>query len=554
MRVFFQFEYDALPRNVRRQLALSVANPEQLVYGQGKASKLWLALNLALLFVASLFLIILASYHFADPADDLLWASKGKLVWYILLSLAASYGAYSLWHYRDLKRRLHFLPGVYLFPLSLIDARKDKIAVYDLVQMRKLEATHHSKNTRYTKTVFNFIFNDGSRTSLTIRDKSLADAALEKFHRFKNTARLAYHSRDLAGLYGFDPFLDLRKGRWRGALNHIKMTWSQQLLDRLIEYKLPLILLVFALASLLWYGRNAAADKRMYLNAKQEKTESSYLAYIARGKFHVTEMRQELPRIVLNEIQSRNSVTMLRTLKARFPASEITEDINQEIHLLYHQAFLNFKAQAVNADARLIKSIEYLLKHAEENDDPQVAIHLSRPSDHDLNQLDASLRLRENRQRGMRIVPAAKYFADDNAKAREAKLIKGISAGFNAIFPSDVLSFSPADASQPSNAMLQIDYQLEPSGKFYPSSPLNKQDAFAGLIVRFKAAIVIPDIKERWKFDLDVAPPDAMPGTVESQVYTVMAESAFDKLASKINAAFFRPGSAAFTKQAKSGN
>ena len=559
MRIFYQFDYDALPRNVKKHLARSVRSPDYLVHGQVMSNLRWYALHVAICLACIFFIYLGAEADFGDPVKDTSWADTGMIVWYAILFFGVVYSGHAIWQRMQLSAKFHFLPGRYLFPLALVDIRSSKIAVHDLAQLRKLEATHHESNGRYKKTVFSFNFNDGTSKSLVINNLNQAEIALEKFNSYQSKARAAFHNRDIASLYGFDPFLDVRKNKWKEALDTSGV--AKKIIGLLHYLKTPLLILAVVIASLFWYGRNAASDKKMYLNAKQQKTESAYLGYIANGKFRVAEMQAELPRVVFNETLKKNSVTLLRNLKTRFPQSDILPEVAEEIHLLYDRSLQKFKAQAVNSDTGLIKSMEQLLKFAEEHDNPNVAISFARPTASDLSQLDAFLRLKENKLRGMKIIPAAKYFADDSAAAREARITTGIRSAFSTIFPNDVLAFNANAAAKDNVPKLLIAYQIEPSGKVYTSE--KQDDAFVGLVMRFKAAIMVPNARDRWKFDLEVEPPDSFDveyktssrdsvhQAPEGQVYAVMAERAFDKLANKINAAFFSPDSAVFMRQVK---
>lgn len=561
MRVFYQFDYDALPRNVKKHLARSVRSPDYLVHAQVMSNLRWYLLHGMILAVCAFLIYLAAAADFGDPVKDTAWGDTGLITWYAILFFGVVYAGHAMWQRLQLSAKFRFLPGRYLFPLALVDIRNNKIAVHDLAQLRKLNATHHESNGRYNKTVFSFNFNDGSRKDLVITNLNQAEIALEKFNHYQTKARAAFHNRDISSLYGFDPFLDVRRNKWKNALDHSKL--SKQVLNLLQLIKLPLLMLAIVIAALFWYGRNVAADKKMYLNAKHMKTEVAYQGYIAHGKFRVAEMQAELPRVVFNEVQKKNSVSMLRGLKTRFPQSDILPDVAEEIHLLYDGALQKFREQAVNSDMGLIKSMEQLLKHAEEHDNPNVAISFDRPTASELSQLDAFLKLRENKLRGMKIIPAAKYFADDSAAIREARITTGIRSAFNSIFPNDVLAFNANAAAGDNVPKLQIAYQIEPSGKVYSSE--KQDDAFVGLVMRFKAAIVVPGARDRWKFDLEVEPPDsfnveyktsssdAVRRAPEGQVYAVMAERAFDKLAARINAAFFRPDSAVFMRQMKNG-
>ncbi len=561
MRVFYQLDYDALSRDVKKQLARSVRNPDYLVHAEAMSNRSWYLRHAALMAVCFFFIYLAAVASFGDPINDLAWDNTGLIVWYAILFFGVVYAGNEIWQRMQLSAKFRFIPGCYLFPLALLDIRSNKIAVHDLAQLRKLDATHYESKGRYQRTVFSFNFNDGTRKDLIINNQGLAEATLGKFNIYKTRAKDAFHNRDLASLYGFDPLLDVRRNKWREANPAAGL--GKRLLNLLTQFKVPLLILAIFMAALFWYGRNTAADKKMYLNAKHMQTEAAYLGYLAHGKFKITEIQAELPRVVFNEVQKRNSVTMLRQLKLRFPHSDILPDIAEEIHLLYDSSLKKFREQAVNSDTALIRSMEQLLNYAEEHDDPNVAISFNRPTENDLSKLDAVLKQKEKQIRGKQIIPAAKYFANDSAAVREARIITGVRSAFASIFPNDVLSFN-ANPVAPDNAPgLQIAYQIEPSGEIFGSE--KHDSAFVGMLVRFKAALIVPDTKDRWKFDLEVTPPDSfnvqyttssnapVKQAPEGQVYAVMAERAFDKLANKINAAFFRPDSAVYMKQLKNG-
>ncbi len=561
MRVFYQFDYDALPRNVKKHLIRSVKNPDFLVHGQVMSSMGWYLLHGFILAVCTFFIYLLAASNFGNPLQDKAWTDTGLLFWYAVLFLGVVYAAHAIWQRMQLNTKFRFLPGWYLFPLALVDMRSSKIAVHDLAQLRKLESRHDERDGKYKRTIFSFSFNDGSQKNLIISNLSQAEAALKKFNVYKSKARDAFHQRDIASLYGYDPLLDVRKNKWKEALGHSGK--NKQVLKLSSFLKLPLLLIMLAtvLATLFWYGRNAVADKKMYLHAKQQQTESAYLGYIAHGKFKVTEMQDELPRVLFKEALNDNSVTHLRKLKARFPHADILPEVEEEIHMLYFNALQKFRAQAVNADAKLLRSVESLLKFSEEHDDPNVPIKFTRPTATELGQLDASLKNREKTIKDKKIVPAAKYFSDDSVAVREARIANNINKAFSSIFPSDILNFSAATGGNDNRPSLEITYQVEPSGKLFAS--VNTNEVYAGLSLRFNAVIVIPESKDRWKFNLQVDTPDypntsyiksslnSSSDTAQSDSYTSMTGRAFDELEEKINQAMFRPDSAVYLKQQK---
>lgn len=565
MQVQYQYDFEKLPGGVRNQLRKSIGNNAYLIYGETRSNFALYFLNGLLALFCGFLLYASATANFGDPLRDTLWSTPGSMIWYAILLFGIVHALVAIRKRMVLNKKFRFLPGRYVFPFALVDARANKVSIFDLTQMRKLDAIHHSTNGAYSKTVFQFKMNDGLSQTITIQNRSQAELMLSNFNLAQEAARKAFDERDVPALYGFDPVLDLRKAKWPGASQQ-DTAWLKNAGKTLAASTMPLVLVsAVVLAALFWYARNAAADGTAYENARQLKTEAAYLAYIEHGKFHVKEMQAALPRVVFDEVRQKRSVSLLRDLKKRFPGADIQADIPLEIHALYQKAWQKFQLQAVSTDSHLVTSMEQLLRFAEEHDNPQVAIKFTRPTADDLSQLDAFLKSKEARLNGAKMIMAAKYFADDSASVREARIIEGLRSAFSSIFPNDVLAFSVANVRkngvQVVQPMLDIAYRIEPSGSIYSSEKNN--DAFVGLVMRFHAAIMVPEVEEHWKFDLEVEPPqtfrveyktatpNALSRPSDSQVYAVMAERAFDQLASKITAAFFRADSAIYLKQMK---
>ncbi|MFZ6770401.1 hypothetical protein ACO0LM_25375 [Undibacterium sp. Di26W] len=257
MRVFYQFDFDTLPRSVKKQLLKSVSNPDYLVHADTTSNRIWFGLNALLILFCSILLWLVA---FSDAMESLsiLWEDQRAIFLYALLLTGLIYGVHAIWQRNQLNKEFYFLPGCYLFPLAIVDVRSWKIGIYDLAQLHKLEVTHNNVNGKYKKTLFKFNFYDGSAKTLAIKDRNKAEIVLNNFNLSQGVARTAFHNRDTQTLNGFDPFLELRKAKWAGALNDAKNGTQKKLLVRLIDLKLPLVLIAIALAILLWYGKNAA--------------------------------------------------------------------------------------------------------------------------------------------------------------------------------------------------------------------------------------------------------------------------------------------------------
>lgn len=566
MPAHYRYDYAVLPTNVKRQLRKSCADPRFLVWGDVRSNLSVWWWNGLLIALCGFCLVAGVSTDFGDPVRDHGWSETDSIIGYALLWFGLIWGTSTIYRRVRLQKTFGFVPGRYVFPFTLIDARSETIIAYDLTQLDDLGAVHQHGNGRYNKTVCTFQLNDGSRQVITIGDKGAAEAMLHSFYAFQQQAKTAFEQRDAAGVLGFDPFFDLRRKQWPGAnparepglANYLKY----QAINLFWAARPWLMLLALVAAAVLWYGRNVAADHEMYRQAKQQRTEATYNGYLAHGKYHLAEMRAALPRIAFDEVKQKRSVSALRELRTRFPHTDIEPDIKQEIHALYQRAKDKFEAQAVATDSQLVATMGQLLRFAEENDAPQVLIQFTRPTPEELSRLDGFLHAREAQLPGIKMALAAQHFANDSAAAREARITGGLRNAFNTIFPNDVLSFMVGTPGKKARPVLDIAYQIEPSGAVYFSQK-HREDAFVGLKIRFQASINVPQASERWNFDLEVEPPQTFQVAYKTtgpegearpapgQVYAVMAERAFDQLDSKITAAFFRADSAVFIQQMK---
>lgn len=560
----YQYNFDQLPDRVRGALRDSANNPEFLIHANCRSNLAGYIFSGLLVLVCGFFLLLAAAADFGDPLKDSGWREPGIIILYAILIFGITMAGLAVRKRRHLNRKFGFLPGWYVFAFALVDANSEHLSIFDLMQLKALDATHHSTNGIYSHTMFKFNFKDGTQNNLSISNKTQAEALLRNFDWYRDQARAAYEARDAQKLAGYDPFLELRQNNWAGAKQTPggfvpALKYHGQNLMRTLQ---PLAMLAaIAIGALFWLGRSAASDYQMHQTAKRLATEAAYAGYIAHGKFYVAEMQAALPRVAFVETLPKKSVSLLRSLKSRFPQSDIVPDVKKEIHVLYQRSMQKFQEQAVNTDNTLVATMEQLLQFAEQRDNPQVTIKFTRPTTEQLGELDAFLKASERKLPNMKMALASRHFANDTASVREARILDGLRSAFGSIFPNDVLSFSVGSGGKNAHPALDIAYRIEPSGSIYFSEK-NKDDAFVGLAIRFQASIIVPEVAEHWNFELEVQPPnefrveyktaaggESRPS--EGQVYSVMAERAFDQLSSKITAAFFRPDSAVFIRQMK---
>ncbi len=555
-------DYVLLPRKVKKQLRDALTNPKNIVYQFPTSawrtyatSAFWV---LVLLFLG----VSILGNGFGDPLSDNGVQNNGFFITYCILGTLTAYAVGAVLNYRNLCDMFPFKPGLYLLPFTLIDARSAKLKVYDMVLLRQVEITIHRTNGRYTKTEFKLAFKDGKRHSFFIVDEARATDVPARWDALKSQTHAAHENRDAAALQGFDPFAELRNNNWQ-----LKQSDAQggALWLRLLGSRVAVAAIVGSLCAVaVGLVRNFASDKAMYRAINEQKTEANYVGYISNGWLKVREARTALPRVAFDEVRRQQSVTALKRLLKRYPAANLQDDVHAEIHVLYQKAFALFQKQVSDANSSLLPVMQRLMDFLEAKGDPNVQIHFSRPSSSALEDLDLRLKLRGGKFGN--VIPAASHFTASSAATRESRIAAALQVGFHATFPNDVLALQVNNSVNVTPPMLDIHYEIEPSGALYTeqnNSPAQVARQFVGLVARFKVVLVVPDSADRWQFELEVQPPEtftvnyktqqgvASQGPQDSQVYAVMAERAFEQLASKLRAAFFNTGSDALVKAGK---
>ena len=260
-------------------------------------------------------------------------------------------------------------------------------------------------------------------------------------------------------------------------------------------------------------------------------------------------------------------VNQLRKYRDGMPDRDYGEKARAAIHGKYEEAKASFEAQASDADPALVPFFTDLLTRLEKQDDPRVWVRFQSPSDELLKVVDATNKEKGTTD-GLLIEAVAPHFSLENSTARETVIRNMMSQGFGAVLPNDVLDLQIGDrlakeAQAPAEGpSIEVRYFVTPSGAIYSSSnPLNTDKrGFVGIRVDFKVAMRIPEREGVIEFDLNVEPPDQFTvtytsaafmggvggGASTSQVYSVMAAKAFEKLADTLKTRIFDKDSEAY--------
>ncbi len=503
-----------------------------------------------------LFLLAFAGTGFAEPAGSS-YDAPWTLAVYAAALFACLAALFNVVARRWTASALPWRPGTYLFPNALVVAEAaGTLRLFPFDALDYFKCVHHSTNGRYTHSALRFTFTDGGWRELRVSPLARAEALLRQLGDAQRQRAEVARAGDLTALAALDPLAagsgadvapaplvpaDPAWRRWRAAIAAAA---------------------ALLLAAPTWAARNAVSDWRLFSATESAGTEAAYRQYVSQGWLFVGQARQRLPAVAFAEAKKKGTVTALRRVLHDYPRSTVEADVRQEVHRAYEKSRAKFRAQAAMADRAMVSFMERLMDDLEARDTPTVAVRFRSPDPAALAAADERLsaRARATFRPAAAIAP---HFTDATSRPRESAIVDRLNQGFRAIFPADVLALSmgprlsPGASVPPDAPVILIDYAVAPSGMIYSSRDNPLGPLFVGIRVTFRVSMRAPGATP-FAFALDVAPPEhftveytksgitAAPfeGPPEGRVYTVMAERAFDELATKLRLAFF-PASAA---------
>jgi predicted aspartyl protease len=547
-----QISFPVLPDDIKSKIRSALNNHDSATYWDVTRTPAYYLNMVSIVVGAGIFMWWLGSIDFGELRQDGGWQGWGFLTGYCLGAGVVGHAVFSIWKRRRLCKLFGFTPGRYWLSYSIVDARGAVLKVYDLAQLANVNVTVHTTNGAYKKTAFTLSFQGVRSITFDVSNKSVANGLVERWDRLKSATQSAAQRSDLVLLESLDPFWPLRSNEWEVPIREGSEAPASSLKRFVTTYAgLVTVAIAAIFAVPIWIGRNVASDNVMYREARRLHTEAAYTSYIDKGWLHVDDMRDARPRVAFEEQKKHASVTGLGDVLKRYPNAGLDNDVAMEIHTLYQASLRRFAASATNADPSLLPLVSAMLDYLEATGIPIVELHFSRPSTIELKELDARIAAKGGTYEGRSVAPASMHFAEANAVGREARIISEIQHGFGAIFPNDVLSIRPVQVTSGSRPLIDVKYEIAPSGDVYvPENERTK--SFVGLEFRFAATMSVPNRKDHWRFGLDVQPPkhfivdyqrtrnEPDVGPADSLVYSVMASRAFDELNHKLRAAFFR--------------
>lgn len=415
---------------------------------------------------------------------------------YVALFAIVGLSLAMIFRLRAVKGSLPFTPGVYVFPLDLVDARTRELELFPLAELQSIEPVHHVKRGHYTHTSLWFVFPSQSFV-FEVRSREAAELQLAAINNARREISLAMNRNFAVDASMFDPFADARARNWEPAHDHGLLARGRPLWTRFIWAITIVTGLVGGVAG--WRLRNWQSDERAFAKVKARPEPAAYEGYIRGGGLHSAEVKNVIvpaarlaeakkeptpakraeaidrflrasPKTVVDaearaalaealhlEMTSQTTVAGLRAFVSRWPESADSAAAKAKIHDLHQRTLADFRARA-NANAKgenLIPVIEAMLASAEERGTIEVRFRRRPLATAGLATTDKLL------VKGLLDDPAAPdaggaggvakggnaevsaLFAPDRISDREATLTRALERSFASVFPADVFSFHP---------------------------------------------------------------------------------------------------------------
>jgi len=515
-------------------------------------------------------LVWLVSHGFGDLSNAVAIAPPWMMGAYGVAVAAAVFAILRALSVQYARSKLPYEPGLYLFPVGIVDARSEPFRVFRHAELGDLAFSGDRVRVP--------VKGHGA-FSFRVSDPKLGDqirAALEEGRIQYERALETANARDLALV---DPLVD----------SGFSSPFSSR---AVIRRRKPLWATLAPLAALgagallgpaLWKGRNIASERRLYAEAVRRNDVPGYRSYIARGGPRPEVAEILLPRAELAEAvrddgvdaierfvaahphtriqaevdvalrtalnaelvhaEEAGTVTALRTFETRRSAYPFMRPAaDQAIAALYKKALAAFSAGKDDAVAAFFaRLLGYSRVHG-----PHATIQFVRRIPDSVDRADQQVRASAYFM-GKQSIPS-QYFVGDYALRRETAAEATLSKELKDPFPADVLDVEPGPTitdpgpiPAPTEPTLFVEYSPDMAGGYMSPKP---RGVFVGVGLTFKASFVVPEDGEplEYKYSLWRVPNAKIleqEGTTVADVYEKMASDAFDRFVKGFLATIF---------------
>lgn len=458
-------------------------------------------------------------------------------------------------------KALPFPPGVYVFPMCLVDARTKSMRVAPMSDLVKVEPATKDEPFRLTyKGMGTFEFpTSGGDT---------AEQLKFQFEVAQEQAKHAKETGDEAELVTLDPFYEPKR--------FVSPIGPQEPLVERVPQWVKLGWLVAAGAALLmtpaaYFLRNGKSDDATLRRAQEDGSPAAFRAYLEFGRRHKDDVeRVLLPRAELEVAKREGTVEAVQQFIAEHPDSKIAGEASAALRDAYAAELAKAKAKTTVAALD-----EFSRKYPQHGFDGELAaarhalfaqalakLKKSAPGLDDaggafLDALFASLEktggrvvvvfrreISPNLDRADKLIGAAptnktlgarqvtKYFSDA-PNPKEIEVVRALGQTLGKVVPADVMRFEQgppagdlgddAIAAQTKAPVLVVRYRIGWLGVAFSSNALKR--AFAGVHVTGDAALYVPASARAVRAKLEIPPPRGLLLRYESEGHPGFATS-----------------------------
>jgi hypothetical protein len=477
-------------------------------------------------------------------------------------------------------RTLPFKPGIYFFPIGVIDARRYKLKIYPIDELVSSSGptSDHGFKLNFKTGAFEFRAKNAeaaAQAAETIAGARGQVAAAEDAPGSMRPKAMA----SLDPLQGFVNPLAPTTSIARNVPVWVKFSWAVAPVAGLV------------LGTCLWLIRNVVSDDKMFVHAKTADTAAQYRAYLARGSRHRPEVEVVLlPRAELREAKEKGTVdameayiamhpktgipteiqgalrtamakeledakkvgtvTALKDFAARHPNHRMEGELRAAIHAVYVSALERYKQNDAPKDPAAAAFVERLLGWVEAKGNPKAELRFHKRASKSLERADAMIG--KNRYFMGTMSFPTRYQDVKYMRPREEDVAKAVVERFNKAFPADILALESAppldDPDVPLPASITaptwfVEYTADWDGGARTSD--RPRGVWVGLGYSFESTFRLPDDSVKplkykvviWRApmtnDLD---PDEHP---EEKIYVNQATGAFEQFGKKLTATLF---------------
>ena len=520
------------------------APPAPIVHvkGDGGRTLRWAGLSAA----AALVLLVLFGLRFGVLGAPLAVHGAVALLLYIGLLFLIPYAALRAAGTALAGKALPYKPGVYVFPMVLVDAREKVLRVFQMTDVTRVERASGGGALKLS-------LKGGSSFSFPAGDAADAEQINRALDIAKAQVEHALANKDDGELVTLDPFYEAKRG-WTSPIGPKEALVDRSPAWRRFDYAAAAAC-ALVLGPTLWFLHNRASDDSMLKKAVALNTPEAFESYLSVGRRHTDEVTSVLlPRAELDRAKALQTVEAVQAFIAAHPGSAIDGEAQEAlhdallreldkakagaslasleafakkypnhhldaqyaaaVHALYQSALLRFKARAANDSPQLAAFMQKLAAWLEKHG-PAVTVVFRREISSALGQADKLIGAAPtNRAFGPKQV--TKYF-EPTTQPKQAEVVAALQKDLSEIFSPDLVRFEmgpdvPDDAAEAALAdkgpLLAIRYRFGWLGAAYGSVPLKR--AFAGVHVGGDALFSVPGA-DPLRIRLEVPPARGLP-------------------------------------------